>query len=43
LAAGQIVASMAQAPAPELYLELRKNEAPVDPSSWLKPGPGLRR
>jgi septal ring factor EnvC (AmiA/AmiB activator) len=36
LAAGQQVASMAQAPSPQLYLELRKGEAPVDPSRWLR-------
>lgn len=37
LAAGQVVASMAQAPSPQLYLELRKGETPVDPSPWLRP------
>ena len=34
---GQLVASMAQAPSPELYLELRKDGAPIDPARWLKP------
>jgi septal ring factor EnvC (AmiA/AmiB activator) len=38
LATGQVVASMAQAPSPQLYLELRRGETPVDPAPWLRPG-----
>jgi septal ring factor EnvC (AmiA/AmiB activator) len=38
LAAGQTIASMAQAPSPQLYLELRKDETPIDPSNWLRSG-----
>jgi septal ring factor EnvC (AmiA/AmiB activator) len=33
---GQTVASMAQAASPELYLELRKNGAPIDPAPWMR-------
>jgi len=38
VAAGQTVGRMAKAdtPAPELYFEIRKNSATVDPSRWLK-------
>jgi septal ring factor EnvC (AmiA/AmiB activator) len=37
--AGQTVGRMSPAasPAPELYLEVRKDETPVDPSRWLRP------
>jgi len=43
---GQIVGRMAAADAnpPELYLEIRKNGAPVDPARWLKtPSPPVLR
>ena len=43
---GQLVGRMtgADAGSPELYLEIRKNGAPVDPAHWLKaPAPPLLR
>jgi septal ring factor EnvC (AmiA/AmiB activator) len=36
VAAGQPIGRMAGSGASELYLELRKNQAPVDPARWLK-------
>ena len=37
--AGQALGAMAQTPgaAPELYLELRKDGAPIDPGRWFRP------
>ena len=37
VAPGQAIGSMAQASSPELYLELRRDETPIDPSAWLRP------
>ena len=40
--AGQGLGSMAQTSSPELYMELRKDGAPIDPARWLRPAlPGL--
>ena len=34
---GQTLGAMAQSPGPELYLELRRQGAPVDPARWFSP------
>jgi septal ring factor EnvC (AmiA/AmiB activator) len=36
LSAGQAVASMPQGSGPELYMELRRDETPIDPTPWLR-------
>ncbi len=44
--AGQVVATVTNGPSPELYLELRKDQTPLNPARWLAgspPAAGLRR
>jgi septal ring factor EnvC (AmiA/AmiB activator) len=36
MSSGQPVGAMAQAGSPELYLELRRDGAPIDPARWLR-------